>query len=171
MPAPFRLWESAQIVQLLPPAADAAGRTSSYVSVEFGQKSFLVCAVNQGNAAQVTFSPLQATDNLGTNSTGIGSAPIAYDADTSTATGSDQFVIEAAAASYQTDTAIKNKLVLFEIQPEEVLNINNQSNGNPLPFNHIAIQTSASNAANITAAWLVVMPLRDQRQNPPTTYV
>jgi hypothetical protein len=171
MPAPFRLWENAQVVQLLPPAADAAGRTSSYVSLKYGHKAFLVCSVNQGNAAQVTFTPLQATDNLGTNSAAIGSAPIAYCPDTSVATGSDQFTIEPAAANFQTDVALKNKLVLFEIQPEEVMNVNNLSSGAPLPFQHIAIQTSASNAANITAAWLIVTPLRDQRLNPPTTFV
>lgn len=166
MPAPFRLWENAQVVSLLAPAADAAGRTSPYVTVKFGAKAFVVCAVNQGNAAQVTFSVLQATDNLGTNSAAIGAAPLAVNLNTG---ASDQFTFPAAAASYQTDTGTNNKLVIFEIQPEEVLNVNNVSAGAPLPFQHVAVQTSASNVANITAAVLVVMPLRDQRQNPPTT--
>lgn len=166
MPAPFRLWENAQIVSLLAPAADAAGRTSGYVTTKFGAKAFVVCMVNQGNAAQVTFSVLQATDNLGSNSTAIGSGPIAVNLNTGS---SDQYSFPAAAASYQTDAGTNNKIVIFEVQPEEVLNVNNLSGGNPLPFNHVAVETSASNVANITAAYLVVMPLRDQRQNPPTT--
>ncbi|HUC70389.1 MAG TPA: hypothetical protein VMS01_04275 [Stellaceae bacterium] len=172
MATPFRLWENAQIVNLLPAAADAAGRISSYVSVKYGHKAFLVCGVNQGNAATVTFTPLQATDNLGTNSAGLSAgAPIAADLDTSTSTGSDQFTFPAAAASYTTDAGLKNKIVVFEIDPVEQMNPNNLASGNPLPFSHIAIQTGASNAANITSAYLVVMPLRDQRLNPPTTYV
>jgi hypothetical protein len=172
MATPFRLWEQAQIVNLLPAAADAAGRTSSYVSVKYGHKVFLVCGVNQGNAATVTFTPLQATDNLGTNSAGLtAGAPIANIVDTSVATGTDQFTIDAAATSFTTDAGLKNKVVVFEIDPVEQMNPNNLAAGNPLPFNHIAIQTGASNAANITSAYAIVMPLRDQRQNPPTTYV
>lgn len=172
MPANFRLWENAQVVNLLPAAADAAGRTSSYVSLKYGHKAYLVCGVNQGNAATVTFTPLQATDNNGTNSAGLSaSAPIANIIDTSVATGGDQFTIATAATSFTTDAGLKNKIVIFEIQPEEVMNVNNLSSGNPLPFNHIAIQTGASNAANITSAYLIVIPLRDARLNPPTTYI
>lgn len=172
MPAPFRLWENAQVVNLLPAAADAAGRTSAYVSLKYGHKAFLVCGVNQGNAATVAFTPLQATDNLGTNSAGLSNpAPIAAVLDTSTSTGGDQYTIEAAATSFTTDAGTKNKIVIFEIQPEEVMGVNNLVNGNPLPFSHIAIQTGASNAANITSVYLIVMPLRDQRLNPPTTYI
>lgn len=172
MPAPFRLWENAQVVNLLPAAADAAGRTSSYVSLKYGHKAYLVCGVNQGNAATVQFSPLQATDNLGSNSAALSNpAPIAAVLDTSLATGTDQYTIEAAATSFTTDAGVKNKIVIFEIQPEEVMGVNNVVGGNPLPFNHIAIQTGASNASNITSAYLIVMPLRDQRLNPPTTYI
>lgn len=171
MPEPFRLWEDAQVVNLLPAAADAAGRTSSYVSLKYGHKAFIVCGVNQGNAATVQFTPLQATDNLGTNSKALSNpAPIANIIDTSVATGGDQFTIDAAAANFTTDAGLKNKIVIFEIQPEEVLDVAG-SNTNGLAFNHIAIQTGASNAANITSADLIVMPLRDKRLNPQTTYV
>jgi hypothetical protein len=39
----------------------------------------------------------------------------------------------------------------------------------PAQFHHVATQTSAPNAANITEATLYVLPLRDARLNPPTT--
>lgn len=167
MPAPFRLWENLPFTVLLPAAADAAGRTSSYVSLKNAHKAFLVCEVNQGNAAQVTFTPLQAQDNLGTNSKALTSAaPITLNNDTSTSTGSDQNVPQTSATSFQADTTLKDKLVVFEIQPEEVMDVNNTGGA----FDHIAIQTSASNAGNITSAKLFYLP-RDQRQQPPTTYL
>jgi hypothetical protein len=165
---PFRLWENAIVTNLLPPAADAGGRTSSYVSLKFGHKAYLICTVNQGNAATVEFTPLQATDNLGTNSKAITAAPITLNDDTSTATGTDQNVVQVAAANFTTDATLKNKIVMFEIDPAESMDINNTTVG---VFQHIAIQTGASNAANITEATLIQMPLRDQRQNPPTCYV
>jgi|ERR1700674_1650585 len=167
MSAPFRLWENAIVTNLLPAAADAAGRTSSYVSVRHGHKAYLVCGVNQGNAAPVAFTPLQATDSSGTSSKAITAVPVTLNNDTSTATGTDQNVVQTAAAGFTTDASLKNKLVMFEIEPSECMDINNTTK----PFEHIAIQTGASNAANITDAYLVVMPLRDQRQNPPTCYV
>lgn len=164
MSNPYRLWEDAIVANLLPPAADAGGRTSSYVSLAYGHKAYLVCTVNQGNAATVQFAPLQAKDSAGTGSKAITAAPIVLDNDTSTATGSDQFVAQTAAANFTTDATTKNKLVIFEIDPAESMDV---AGG----FQHIAIQTGASNAANITAAELVVAPLRDKRANPPTTYV
>jgi hypothetical protein len=38
-------------------------------------------------------------------------------------------------------------------------------------FNHIAVSTGASNAANITSALLVIMPLRFAQLNPPSANV
>lgn len=167
----FRLWENAEVVSLLKPAADAGGRTSAYVSLKNGHKAFIVCYINQGNAAQVTLSPLQATDNAGSNSKAIGVTPIATNLDADT-TPADQFAMQAATATYQTDAGTKTKIVIFEIDPDECMDINNTALGlNQGAFNHIAIQTSASNAGNITAALLVVQPLRFAQQNPPTANV
>ena len=167
----FRLWENAEVVNLLKPAADAAGRTSAYVSLKNGHKAFILCQVNQGNAATVQFTPLQATDNLGSNSKAISATPIATNLDTDTVP-SDQFTIQAAAANFTTDAGLKNKLVLFEIEPQECMDINNTALGlNQGAFQHIAIQTGASNAANITAALLIVMPLRYAQLNPPSSNV
>jgi hypothetical protein len=155
----FRLWKQGHPVQLLAPAADAAGRTSNYFSLRNAHKAFILCEVTQGNAAQVTFTPLQAQDVSGTGSKAIGNAPIVSDLDTGT---SDTLNEITAAANYQTDVALKNKLVIFEIDPAEVLDINNG-------FETIAIQTSASNAANITAAQLILLPIRYEQTVPLAT--
>jgi len=167
----FRLWENAAVVSLLPAAADAAGRTSAYVTMREAHKAFIVCEVNQGNAAQVTFTPLQAQDISGTNSKAISATPIAVNLNTAV---SDQFTVGIAAANYQTDAGTNNKIVIFEIEPGECMDLTwgtNNASGVAQPFQHIAIQTSASNAANITSARVVMTPLRQQRQNPLPTNV
>lgn len=158
----FRLWENAIVASLLKPAADAAGRTSAYLTLVNGHKAFILCQVNQGNAATVALTPLQAQDNTGAGSKVITATAIATNLDTDT-TPSDQFTLQAAAANFTTDAALKNKLVLFEIEPQECMDVNNAT-----PFNHIAIQTGASNVANITAALLIITPLRFAQSNPPT---
>src|SRR5260221_8164059 len=105
----FRLWEQGHPVLALAPAADAAGRTSSYFSARNAHKLFICCLVRQGNAAQVTFTPLQATDNAGTGSKALTlAAPIVADLDTVT---SDTLAVPAAGANFQTDPGPKDKPV------------------------------------------------------------
>src|SRR5258708_8747991 len=96
------------------------------------------CSVNQGNAAQVTFSLLQAQDSSGTGSKAIPVVPIFYNADT---TVSDTLVAQAAAVSFQTDVALKDKIVAFQFDPAELDMANN--------FNPIPLQTSPPNPPNL----------------------
>ncbi len=162
----YRLWQDAQIVSLLKPAADAAGRTSAYVSLRGAHKAFIVAYINQGNAAPVTITPLQAQDVAGTNAKAVTAAPIAVNLDTDTVP-SDILTMIAPAASYATDAGLKAKLVMFEIDPIESMDLNSQTlnaSGEPQPFDHLAVQTSASNAANITSALLILAPLRFPQQ-------
>jgi hypothetical protein len=183
----FRFWQDGAFVVLLPPAADAAGRTSMFVSLRYGHKTTLICGVNQGVATTVLWTPLQATDSLGTNSKALTNpAPIAYNADTSNplalvaGSGGDQFTMPGqpavdgitvvAAANFTTGAAVKNKIVLFEIDAGEVMDINNITLA-PLKFDHIGVSTGASSASNITWAALYQFPMRDVRQNPPTLYI
>jgi len=147
-------------VSLLPAATDAAGRTGSYRSLRNALKAYIVVEVNQGNAATVAITPLQAKDSSGTGSKAIAASPIWLVADTSV---SDALVSQVAAANLTTSAALKDKLVIFEIQPESALDV---ANG----FNHIAVQTGASNAANITAAQLYILGSYEQA-TPPTSYV
>jgi hypothetical protein len=146
-------------VSLLPAAADAAGRTGSYRSLRNCLKAYIVCEVNQGNAATVQLTPLQAKDSSGTGSKAINAVPIWLNDDTSS---SDALAVQAAAANFTTDATLKDKLVVFEIEPEAALDL---ANG----FNHIAVQTGASNAANVTASALFVLQAV-QGASAPTTY-
>jgi hypothetical protein len=143
--AKFDFIYQAPPVGLLAPAADAGGRTGPYKSLRGVASGItLICRVNQGNAAPVTFTPLQAQDSSGTGSKAIPAVPVFYNADT---TASDTLVAQTAAANFQTGTALKDQFVVFRFEPGEL----DLANG----FNHIAIQTSVSNAANITEAWMI----------------
>jgi len=156
----FNFVYQAPPIGLLAPAADSAGRTSTYKSLRnVSGKVAIVCRVNQGNAAQVTFTPLQAQDSSGTGSKAIPSVPIFVNSDT---TVSDTLVAQTAAASYQTSATTKDKFVVFEFDPAEL----DMANG----FNHIAVQTSASNAANITEAFMEAIG-RYQQAAPPASEV
>jgi hypothetical protein len=155
----FSLPELLPPVSLLTPAADAAGRTSRYVKLGKCDKAWIVCHVNQGNAATVALTPLQASDTSGTGSKGLTAAGVQIWTDLDEAT-LDLFAKQANAASFTTDAATKDKIVIFEISPQDCMDM---AGG----FNTIAIQTGASNAANITQA--AIYPLaRYQQAQPPT---
>jgi hypothetical protein len=154
----FSLPEILAPVQLLPPAADAAGRTSNYVNLGKCDKAWIICHIAQGNAAPVTLTPLQAQDVLGTNSKPITATQVWANINEA---ATDQLVKQVPnAANYQTDAGINNKIVIFEISPQDCMD---EANG----FKTVAIQTSASNAANVTEA--MILPLhRYQQAQPPS---
>jgi hypothetical protein len=147
-------------VSLLAPAADAAGRTSSYRDLRNALKAWVIAEVNQGNAATVLLSILQGQDVSGTGSKAVGAMPIWLQSDTSV---SDTNVVQAAAATFTTSATLKNKIVIFEITPEMCMDV---ANG----FKTIAISTGASNASNITRADLLVLQAI-QGASAPSTYV
>lgn len=142
---------------MLAPAADAAGRTSGYFSLRNALKAYIVVHVNQGNAATVALTPLQAVDVSGTSSKAITATPIWSNADTSTVAAPG--AAQTAAASFTTSAATKDKIVIFEIVPEQCMDVTNG-------FDCIAVQTGASNAANITAAELFVLGSYQQTSPP-----
>jgi hypothetical protein len=147
-------------VALLAAAADAAGRTSSYRNLSNAHKAYVIAHINQGNAATVALTLTQAKDVSGTGAKAVTAAmPIWLQADTSV---SDANTVQTAAASFTTDATTKDKIVIFEILPEAVLDV---ANG----FKTIALTTGASNAANITEAILIVIEAY-QGASQPTTY-
>src|SRR4051812_14424659 len=138
---PFHIIENGMVVPLLKPATDAAGRTSRYISLKNAARAFIVVHMDQANAATVALTPLQASAVAGTGSKVIPATRIWADQDEAT---SDLPVRQTDAANFTTSAALKQKLVVFEISPA-ALDVNNG-------FDCIAIQTGASDAANITQA-------------------
>jgi hypothetical protein len=161
MSAPWRYWMNLQPVSLLKPAADSGGRTSTFVSLRNAQKATVVFYINQGNAATILLSVLQATDQGGDSSKAVSACPIATNLDCDT-TPADALTQQAAAATYTTDAGTKTKLVFFEIDPVESMDM---ANG----FYHIGVSTGASSASNITSAQIILGPLRYAQQVWPTS--
>lgn len=144
---------------LLAAATDAAGRTSTlYASLKNALKAWVVCRVNQGNAATVQFTPLQATDVSGTGSKAISATPIWSNADTTTIAAPG--VKQSDAANFTTSAATKDKMVIFEITPEQCMDV---ANG----FDCLGVSTGASNASNITSAEIFILGAY-QQSSPPS---
>lgn len=149
--------EKYKIVAALNPATDAAGRTGAYVSLKNVNVAFVVVHITQGNAATIALTIEQATAVAGTSSKAItASVPIWSNLDVS---ASDTLVRRTDAVSYTTDAGVKNKIVVFQIDPA-TLDI---ANG----FDCIVVKTGASNVANITQA-VYLLDERYQQATPPT---
>lgn len=135
---------------LLEPQADAAGRTSTaYVSLKNAIHARICFLVDQGNAATILISPVQATAVAGTG-TKVLTNVVRIWANQDCATNADS--TEATAAkNFTTSAAVKIKTVEFDIDPTNALDVA----GN---FDCIGLTTGASNAANITSATLLIWP-------------
>lgn len=135
------------IEHLLAPAADAGGRTGTvYADLGDCQKAWLVVYINQGNAATVQLDPKQATAAAGTGTKALtNNVPIDTVLDMAAGTA---WTRQTAAKTYTTDAGVKIKCIVFEIIPEIALDV---AGG----FRYINVTTGASNAANITSAFLI----------------
>lgn len=149
--------EKYKTVAALNPATDAAGRTGAYVSLKNVNIAYIVVHITQGNAATIALSINQATAVAGTGAKAITTVvPIWSNLDVS---ASDTLVHRTDAVSYTTDAAVKNKIVVFQIDPAGL----DLANG----FDCIAVVTGASNVANITQA-VYLLDNRYQQATPPT---
>jgi hypothetical protein len=150
------LTQTNNVVTLLANAADSAGRTSTlYANLRNANHAWLVCAVNQGNAAQVTFSLLQATSTSGAGSKAGPTVPIFASQNQAS---SDLFTQQNQASTFQTSSSTGVKVVVFEILVSRLDLANN--------FNCVGVSTSASNVANITSAYLIVDSAYQQASPP-----
>lgn len=143
----FTLPEELYVVTSLTPAADAAGRNGTGISLKNALKAYIVVIINQGNAATVLLTPQQCTAVAGTGAKAIPATRIWFVTDAAT---SSVPVRQTDAASFTTDAGVKTKKVIFEIDPAKL----DVAGG----FDCIRIVTGASNAANITAAEIVMVP-------------
>lgn len=160
MATPRSLLQQAQIVQVLNPATDAAGRTGQYLSLKNSGKILILCQIQQGNAATVTVSLLQATNVAGAGSKALVATALSVNLDESV---SDLLVAQAAASSYTTDAALKNKIVAFEVD-EAALDVNGG-------FTSVTISTGASNVANVTSAVAIAIAERYAGATMPSAIV
>jgi len=157
---PFTIAQNAKLVEVLAPAADAAGRTGTAFTLKGAHKAFLVVHITQGNAATVLLTPQQCTAVAGTGAKAISATPIWANLDTA---ASDTLVRATDAVNYTTDAGVKNKYVIFEIDPAAL----DVAGG----FDCIRCNTGASNAANITEITAYLFPLRSDEATPASARI
>jgi hypothetical protein len=146
---PFSLSEGMKVVELMAPATDAAGRTGDYVSLKNALKAYVVFHTTQGNSATIAVTPRQAQAVAGTNVKDLTNAcSIWRNLDTA---ASDTLVKVTDAKTLTTDAGVKNKIVVFEIDPGACLDI---AGG----FDCLTLVTGASNVGNITQALVYLVP-------------
>lgn len=156
----FSLPEHTKLVNLLKPATDAAGRTGKYASLKHALKAWIIVNIEQGNAATILLSLLQASAVAGTGSKVLTSVvPIWANLDTD---ASDTALARTAAVNYTTDAGVKTKQVIFEIDPVKL----DVAGG----FDCIGLSTGASNVANLTQAEFIAA-IRYPSATPPSMIV
>lgn len=136
------------LVAILEPKADAAGRTGSWVSLKGAKRAWLCFYTDQGNAATIAVSINQASAVAGTGSKVItNTLPIWANQDAAT---NSIWTKATDAVNFTTSAAVKKKLVVFELDPA-TLDI---ASG----FDCVTLITGASNAANITSGFALIEP-------------
>lgn len=139
--------ETLHTVQLLPPAADAAGRNGAAISLKnFNHPVIIEFSIDQGNAATIACSLEQCTAVAGTGAKTL-TQDVAIYANQDLASG-DLLTRQADGKTFTTSAAVKRKLVRFVVDPASL----DTANG----FDCIRPVTGASNAANITAAHAIL---------------
>lgn len=152
--------ETSKDILVAKPATDAAGRTSRYVSLKDYEGAEVTVTIDQGNAATILISLLQATAVAGTGSKAGPAVPLYANQD---AAASDALVAQTAAATFTTSAAVKEKVVKFFV-PSASLDTNNG-------FDCIGVSTGASNVANLTAMHIRLVGPRYSQATPPTGMV
>jgi hypothetical protein len=141
----LNLKESCIWATTLAPAADAAGRNGTAVSVKQAVRLYITYYINQGNAATIALAPEQCSAVAGTGNKAIPVSQIWVNQDMA---ASSVLVKQTAAVSFTTSATTKVKKVIFEIDPAAL----DVANG----FDCVRAVTGASNAANITSAEVVM---------------
>ncbi len=147
--------EKIHVVDVMAPAADAAGRSSDAVSLKNTAGVVIVeASVNQGNAATVALTLQQCTAVDGTGAKALTvNGPIYVSQDVGGASG-DVLTRQADGVAFTTSAALTRKTVRFVVDPANF----DLAGG----FDCLRITTGASNAANITSARVLVSPTYPQ---------
>jgi hypothetical protein len=143
--------EQVHVVDVLEPAADAAGRNSLAVSLKnFSGVAIVEASINQGNAATVALTLQQCTAVAGTGAKALTvNCPIYVSQDVAGASG-DVLTRQADGVAFTTSAALTRKTIRFVIDPATL----DMAGG----FDCLRFTTGASNAANITSGRVILFP-------------
>jgi hypothetical protein len=138
------------VVDVMAPAADAAGRNSDAVSLKNFNLAIVEASINQGNAATIALTLQQCTAVDGTGAKALTvNVPIFASQDVGGASG-DVLTRQTDAVAFTTSAALTRKTIRFVIDPATL----DLAGG----FDCLRVTTGASNAANITSARVILTP-------------
>jgi hypothetical protein len=147
------------VVDVMAPAADAAGRNSDAVSLKNFSLAIVEASINQGNAATIALTLQQCTAVDGTGAKALTvNVPIFASQDVGGASG-DVLTRQTDAVAFTTSAALTRKTIRFVIDPATL----DLAGG----FDCLRVTTGASNAANITSARVILTPT--YAQTPQTS--
>ena len=136
---------------------------AQYVDTRYAQMVWISIHISQADATAIAFTIEQATTFAGAGSTPITVVcPIWSNLDTSVAGSQDLLVRRTAAVSYTLDAGVKNKHVVFQIDPATL----NTAGG----FRWIVLKASAGAATTYCAAEFI-LDTRYKQATPPAAQV
>ena len=154
------LVEQFKIVSGIAPQLLDAWAVGDYVSLKNCQMAFVVAHMQQGNADQSTIVINQAQAVAGTNEKVLANVvPVWADLDVA---ASDALTRRTDAVNYQLDVGVKNKVVVFQIDPASL----DVANG----FDCINAYVATGNSANVLGVEYFLFN-RYQEDIPPSAIV
>jgi len=158
MTAALCLPEDFKLVQLASPETTNAGKTSDVITLKHAHKAWIIIELTQAVAHATAFALRQATDvAAGTNAAGP-SVPIWANEDCG---ATDTLVRQTAAASYTVTADVKDKTIVFEVDPAL------------LTAGYDCVYVTAANSGQATDLWSVTAVLQERyhQATPPSAIV
>ena len=150
-----------KLAQAINPRTTNGGVTSDIVSVKTGQKLWFVVELTQAAAHATTLSLVQATSVAGSTNKAGPAVPIWANEDT---VASDTLVRQASdAASYAVTANVKNKEIVFEVDPARL----DLDNG----YDCVYLTASDSSQATNFISAVAIVDTNYKQATPPSVIV
>jgi hypothetical protein len=151
------LFEKYKVVQLANPKTTNGGFTTDYVSLKNVNKAYIVAEMTQAVGHATALAPYQSTDVAATGAK-VFTNVLTIMANEDTAT-SDTLVRKTDAVNYTVTNDIKNKQVIFEIDPSNLDTAND--------FDCIALVVADSSQATNFASVTAFLDMKYREDVPP----
>lgn len=156
------LVERNKIVQLLQPATSNGGKDSDWLSLKNAVRAWIIVNMTQavGHATKLTIN--QATVVAGTDTKVLTNATRIWANEDVAA--SDALVRKTDAKDYTVTNDVKNKQVIFEINPAECMDINNS-------FDCVGVNVADSSQATDFVSITAIIEQKYQAATPPSAII
>jgi len=151
------LVENYKIISGTTPVTTNGGVTGDYVSLKNANKAWIICKLTQAVGHATVLSPKQATAVAGTGVKAfVNTLKINANEDIS---ASDTLAAQTAAVTYTVTNDVKNKLIIFEIDPADLDTAND--------FDCIGFTASDSSQADNLIGITYILDMKYKEDVPP----